>query len=137
MHITTGCHPRACGDPVNTEVRVTLRQPRVLRSPRQAGDDSLRAAALQKRLRPRPSFETRRWRAALRTTAECDAGCKMPGAARARRYSTPASCGVNSYTDEQNSQVTSTLPSFTMPARSCGAKLFSILATASREQEHF
>src|SRR5690349_8913251 len=52
-------------------------------------------------------------------------------------YSTPASCGVNSYTELQNSQVTSTLPSFTMPARSFGAKLFSMFDTASREQEHF
>jgi hypothetical protein len=51
-------------------------------------------------------------------------------------YSTPASSGVNSYTEEQNSQVTITLPSFTMSARSAGAKLFSIEDTASREQEH-
>src|SRR3954447_7898658 len=51
-------------------------------------------------------------------------------------YSTPASCGVNSYTDEQNSQVTTTLPSLTMSARSCGTKLLSIAETASREQEH-
>src|SRR3982074_322859 len=50
--------------------------------------------------------------------------------------STPASCGVNSYTDEQNSQVTTTLLSLTMSARSCGAKFFSIAETASREQEH-
>ena len=53
-----------------------------------------------------------------------------------RSYSTPASCGVNSYTDEQNSQVTTTLPSLTMSARSLGAKLASIAATASREHEH-
>src|SRR5665213_4332496 len=51
-------------------------------------------------------------------------------------YSTPASSGVNSYTDEQNSQVTTTLPSFTMSERSPGAKLFSTEDTASREQEH-
>src|ERR1700716_4315608 len=53
-----------------------------------------------------------------------------------RSYSTPASCGVNSYTDEQNSQVTATLPSLTISARSFGAKLLSIDDTASREQEH-
>jgi hypothetical protein len=53
-----------------------------------------------------------------------------------RSYSTPASCGVNSYTDEQNSQVTTTLPSLTMSARSCGAKFESMPDTASREQEH-
>jgi hypothetical protein len=43
---------------------------------------------------------------------------------------------VNSYADEQNSQVTTTLPSFTMSARSPGAKLARMAATASREQEH-
>jgi hypothetical protein len=33
-------------------------------------------------------------------------------------------------------QVTTTLPSFAMSARSFGAKLASIAATASREHEH-
>src|SRR6185437_5247287 len=51
-------------------------------------------------------------------------------------HSTPACSGVNSWTELQNSQVTTTLPSLTISARSFGAKLLSIADTASREQEH-
>jgi len=60
----------------------------------------------------------------------------LPSRAIAAPTPRPLSCGVNLYTDEQNSQVTTTLPSLTISARSCWAKLLSIAETASREQEH-
>src|ERR1700712_5075753 len=82
--------------------------------------------------------------ASLAMTVGCVVNAYMAGAPSRTRpnhddlgYSTPASSGVNSYTDEQNSQVTTTLLSLTISARSCAAKLFSIAETASREQEHW